>query len=93
MKVQKKHHPSDKKIKEDVCDILAQTPHVDCSEIKVSVKDGVVTLSGAVEEDVVKKMTGETLDYVLGVNDVKNELKVQKKLHKKMSRDRHQQPH
>lgn len=93
MKVKTNRLPSDKKIKEDVCDILAQTPHVDCSEIKVSVKDGVVTLSGDVEEAVVKKMTGETLDYVVGVNDVKNELKIHKKLHKKMSRDRHQQPH
>lgn len=90
---QKNYHQSDRKIKQDVCDILAQTPNADCSEIKVSVKDGVVTLSGSVDENTVKKATSETLDYVVGVNEVRNELTVHKKPRKKMTRERQQQPH
>ncbi|MCM2352102.1 MAG: BON domain-containing protein [Pseudobdellovibrio sp.] len=89
----KTYHQPDKKIKEDVCAILAETPHVDCSEIKVSVKDGIVTLQGEVDEQAAKKVADETLDYVLGVHGVKNELTVHKRPRKKMSRHRHQQPH
>lgn len=87
------YHQSDTKIKEDVCDILAQTPHVDCSGIKVSVKDGVVTLRGEVDELAAKKLAHETLDYVLGVHGVRNELTVHKRPQKKMSRHRQQQLH
>jgi len=90
---QKNDHRSDRKIKQDVCDILAQTPYADCSEIKVSVKDGVVTLSGSADENTVKKSASEALHYVVGVNEVKNELSVQKKPHKKMTRERQQRLH
>lgn len=89
----KTYHQLDKKIQEDVCAILAETPNVDCSDIKVSVKDGVVTLQGEVDDQTTKKLAHETLDYVLGVHDVKNELTVHKRPRKKMSRHRHQRPH
>lgn len=89
----KTYHQPDKKIKEDICAFLAETPHVDCSDIKVSVKDGVVTLRGEVDELAAKKLAHEALKYVLGVHDVKNELTVHKRPRKKMSRRRHQQPH
>lgn len=39
-RVPKDYKRSDKKIKEDICDALMQAPHLNCSEIKVSVKNG-----------------------------------------------------
>lgn len=67
---------SNKKIKEDVCDALAQAPNVNCSDIKISVDNGVVTLKGMVDERRMKRLAEEWVEYVAGVNEVQNELQV-----------------
>ncbi len=73
-RIRDEYRLSNKKIKENVCDALAQTPNVNCSEIKVSVDDGVVTLKGKVDERRMKRSAEEWIETVAGVNDVRNEL-------------------
>jgi len=73
----KGYQRSDERIKEDVCDFLMQAPNIDCSEMEVSVDNGVVTLKGTVEERPMKRQAEEAIEYVPGVQDVRNELRVQ----------------
>lgn len=73
---QGKYRLSNKKIKENVCDALAQAPNVNCSEIKVFVNDGVVTLKGKVDEQCMKQMAKEWIETVAGVNKVQNKLHI-----------------
>jgi len=73
----KGYRRSDERIKEDVCDFLTQAPNLNCSDIEVSVNDGIVTLKGTVDERRMKRMAEETIEYIPGVNDVRNEIRVQ----------------
>lgn len=89
-RIRDEYRLSNKKIKENVCDALAQAPNVNCSEIKVSVDDGVVTLKGKVDERRMKRMVKEWIETVAGVNDVQNELHVDssKRGHEKSGQSR-----
>jgi hypothetical protein len=51
-------------------------PDVDASEIEVTVSQGVVTLTGVVEDRSAKRAAEDIAEEVLGVDDVRNELKV-----------------
>lgn len=73
----KGHRLTDEKIKENVCDVLAQAPNVNCSHIKTFVDAGVVTLRGTVEKHPMKQLAEDWIKHVAGVNEVKNELRVQ----------------
>lgn len=72
------HRRSDTVIKGEVCDILAESPNVNCSHIDVSVNSGVVTLRGTIQEPLERQQVEDLVEYVSGVNEVQNELKVQK---------------
>ncbi len=67
----------DERIREEVCERLADHPDIDASEMEVAVENGEVTLSGTVEDRWMKRMAEDTADSVSGVRDVHNHLRVQ----------------
>jgi BON domain-containing protein len=67
---------SDERIREDVCDRLAQHGYVDASDIDVRVSDGEVTLEGGVRERQEKRIAEDVAERVAGVRDVHNLLRV-----------------
>ncbi len=67
---------TDERIHEDVCQILEHDHLVDATEIEVTVKDGIVTLSGHTETRPVKRRAEDLIESVSGVRDVRNELAV-----------------
>jgi hypothetical protein len=67
---------SDTRIHDEVCELLAEHPEIDASEIDVVVKDGEVTLEGSVPDRRTKRLADEVLDHVLGLHDVHNRLTV-----------------
>jgi osmotically-inducible protein OsmY len=66
----------DERIREDVCDRLAQHGYVDASDIDVRVSDGEVTLEGSVRERQEKRLAEDVAERVAGVRDVHNLLRV-----------------
>ncbi len=66
---------SDESIKERVCECLEHDSHIDASEIEIAVADGVVTLTGSVEDRRMKRMAEEAIEHLPGVRDVRNELR------------------
>lgn len=69
---------SDERIREDLCERLADDPWVDASDITVEVKNGLVTLSGSVGERHVKHRAEDIADRCSGVKEVENRLSVQR---------------
>lgn len=72
----KGYQRSDERVREEVCETLARHPEIDASEMEVNVKDGVVTLSGSVDNRWMKRRAEDTIENVYGVKDVRNELRV-----------------
>ena len=72
----KGYQRSDARIREDVCDRLADAPFIDASDIEVVVKEGEVTLSGTVANREQKRRSEDVIDTVPGVKDVQNRLRV-----------------
>jgi hypothetical protein len=67
---------SDDRIREEVCDCLSDDPHIDASEIEVSVNNGEVTLSGSVNERNAKRHAEDIIEHLPGVRHVQNNLRV-----------------
>jgi osmotically-inducible protein OsmY len=68
---------SDERIKEEVCDILAESD-IDAREIEVSVKDGEVTLTGMVMDRQLKHLAERLADEVTGVQEIHNQIRVKR---------------
>jgi osmotically-inducible protein OsmY len=68
---------SDTRIQEDVHEALTRDHDIDASEIEVSVKDGIVTLSGSVTERKMKRLAEDCVENISGVVDVRNEISSQ----------------
>jgi osmotically-inducible protein OsmY len=68
--------PADDAIFDQVRRKLANDPDVRGAAFEVTVKDGVVTIRGAVEKDKYKKKAERLVKKVKGVKQVKNELRV-----------------
>lgn len=68
----KGYRRSDERIREDVCERLTEHGYLDASEIDVEIKEGVVTLSGSVEDRQSKRLAEEVAESVSGVKDVHN---------------------
>jgi osmotically-inducible protein OsmY len=68
---------SDDRIREDVNDRLTDDPHVDASEIEVSVSNREVTLTGMVNSRFEKRHAEDLAESVSGVSHVQNNLRVQ----------------
>ncbi len=69
---------SDDRIREDVCDMLAQMDEIEPSDIEVNVSNGEVTLSGSVPERAMKWQAEQVVDNVSGVNEINNQLRVKR---------------
>lgn len=67
---------SDKRIKEEIETLLRQHRQVDASDIEVTVKDGVATLSGKVSSPLDQRTAEEITKIVLGVVKVNNQLNI-----------------
>jgi osmotically-inducible protein OsmY len=67
---------SDERIREDVCDRLAQHGYVDASDIDVRASGGEVKLEGSVRERREKRLAEDIAECVPGVRDVHNMLRV-----------------
>ncbi|WP_057660419.1 BON domain-containing protein [Pseudoxanthomonas dokdonensis] len=67
---------SDERISEDLNEKLTEDPLLDASEITVSVKEGVATLQGSVENRWMKHRAEDVADSCSGVKDVRNEIRI-----------------
>ena len=72
----KGYRRSDERIREDVCETLERDAHIDASEIEVSVRDRVVTLSGKIESRFAKRHAEDLIENLPGVHDIQNDLSV-----------------
>lgn len=69
---------SDERIREDVNERLAMHPDLDPSEVDVAVENGVVKLSGVVEDRGEKRLVEDIIEDVMGIDDIDNDLKVRR---------------
>ncbi len=83
----KGYRRSDERMREDVCDALAHHGGIDASEVEVKVSEGIVTLSGTVNSRQMKRMIEDASDSISGVQDVKNEIKVQSSMNRTENQD------
>ena len=74
----KGYRRSDERIREEVSDALTADPLVDASEITVQVENGHVTLIGTVAARDQKRRAEDCAERVSGVDDVTNNLRVNK---------------
>ncbi len=74
----KGYRRSDQQIAEEINQRLMSHGHVDASDVQVSVSSGVVTLTGKVEDRRAKREAEDCADGVHGVEDVMNQLSVEK---------------
>ena len=84
---------ADSRIREDVCDRLADDDSVDATEISVDVKSGEVTLSGSVLDRFSKRRAEDIAASVRGVIDVRNSLRVHKGLLREIGEELAGDPH
>ncbi len=68
------YHPSDERIKENICEMFFRNGRIDCSRIDVQVENGVVKLNGSVNRREEKYLAEEIASSVGGVNDVDNRI-------------------
>lgn len=67
---------SDERIREDLCERLAEDDAIDAGEVTVEVRDGVVTLEGSVEQRWMRHRIEDIAAACHGVGDVANHLRV-----------------
>lgn len=67
---------ADEKVKADVIEALTANPTVEASGINVSVIAGVVTLSGVVQSNFLRKEAENCVENVEGVEEVQNHIKL-----------------
>ncbi len=67
---------SDERIRDDVNDRLTDDPHIDASDIEVTVQNREVTLSGTVNSRFEKRHAEDIAESVSGVTHVQNSLRV-----------------
>lgn len=72
----KGYQRSDERIRDEISDRLMTHPDIDASEMEVQVSNGVVTLTGNVEDRHEKRLAEYIAEDALGVNDVENRLKI-----------------
>ena len=75
----KGYRRADQRICDDVCDRLADDPHLDASEIEVRVENGEVILEGKVPDRDAKYQAEWLAESISGVSDVRNLLRAQRR--------------
>jgi hypothetical protein len=66
---------SDARIREAVCETLADDDQIDATHIEVIVKNGEVILTGRVEDRFTKRRAEDVVEHVPGVIEVQNQLR------------------
>lgn len=69
---------SDSRIEEDICELLTRDHYIDASDIGVAVKNGVVRLSGTVEQREDRVEAEMLAESVIGVEDIQNDIVVRR---------------
>ncbi|MBV8520131.1 MAG: BON domain-containing protein [Acidobacteria bacterium] len=72
----KNYQRGDDRIREDICERLADDDDVDATDIEVSVSGGVVVLTGSVNERHAKRLAEDLAESVRGVREVENNIRV-----------------
>ena len=72
----KGYQRTDERIREEICDELMQTDHLDSSEVTVEVAAAKVTLDGTVPERWMKHAIEDLADACPGVQDVDNRIRI-----------------
>ena len=72
----KNYKRSDERIQEDVNDRLSDDPHIDASDIDVTVSNSEVILSGTVRDRRAKRHAEDLAEMVSGVRNVENRIRV-----------------
>lgn len=72
----KGYQRSDERIREDICEQLMRTAHVDPSDVSIEVSGGKVTLDGTVPDRRMKHAIEDLAHETAGVNDVENRVRV-----------------
>lgn len=72
----KGYRRSDERVREDICEQLMRRDDIDASEVTVEVKEGMVTLQGAVPERRMKHAIEDVVDASMGVHDIDNRIRV-----------------
>lgn len=68
---------SDERVREDVCELLTEDPHIDASGIDVDVANGEVTLAGTISSRVLKHRAEDLAASIPGVVHVQNDLRLE----------------
>lgn len=68
---------SDDRIQDEIAEHLTRLPQIDVGEIELRVQNGEVTLTGTATDRETKRIVEDVAEQVLGVQDVRNEIKVQ----------------
>jgi osmotically-inducible protein OsmY len=76
----KGYQRSDERLREMLCERLRDDPNIDASDVSVSVQNGLVTLEGTVDSRSTKIMIEDVAEQ-FGVDDVQNNLRVQRPGH------------
>lgn len=72
----KGYQRSDERLREVISERLTEAPHIDPSEITVTVKNGAVTLEGTVDERWIRHEVENLVEACGGVKDIQNHLRV-----------------
>lgn len=67
---------SDERVREEICERLADDARLDVTDVSVDVKEGRVMLEGTVPERRMKYVIEDTAAECLGANDVENRIRV-----------------
>ena len=75
----KGYHPSEQRIREQVCDRLSDSPTLDASNIEIKVDGSEVILTGTVESRRDKRLAEDLAETVSGVRDIHNQLRIEER--------------
>ncbi|HYF53543.1 MAG TPA: BON domain-containing protein [Salinarimonas sp.] len=75
----KGYQRSDERVLEDVHERLTEDPHLDASDIEVSVQDGEVRLSGFVGNRTERRYAEDLVEGISGVRHVQNDLRLRER--------------
>ncbi|RYZ65776.1 MAG: BON domain-containing protein [Proteobacteria bacterium] len=67
---------SDGRIFKEACHLLTQYAYVDTTDLRIDVKNGLLTLSGYVPERGMRVLAEDSLAILVGVEHIRNDLKV-----------------
>ena len=72
----KDYQRSDERIREEICDRMTDDDNLDASDITIQVKQGEVTLAGAVTDREQKRRAEDMAESISGVREVTNNIRV-----------------